>query len=211
MSNKKRIKEVTPKNKNQKRFLNAITDFPVVFAVGTAGSGKTYLAAAKALEDLSYNFVDRIVLVRPVVATEDLGYLPGDFKEKLDPYLLPLFDCFIQISNEPYIQQLRELEKIQVAPIAFMRGRTFSNSFIILDEAQNTTVSQMKLFLTRFGENVRVVITGDLSQSDLKVENGLEWAVEKLKLCPSVEIVEYSQKDVVRSKLASELIKYLDD
>lgn len=212
MSNKKNIKDVTPKNKHQKKFLNAIVEFPVVFAVGSAGTGKTYLAAAKALEDFSYSFVDRIVLVRPVVATESLGYLPGDFKEKLDPYLLPLFDCFIQLTNEQYIQQLREAEKIQIAPLAFMRGRTFTNSFIILDEAQNTTVSQMKLFLTRFGENVRVVITGDLSQSDLKEpENGLSWAIDKLKLCPSVEIVEYSQRDVVRSKLASELIKYLDD
>lgn len=211
MTNRKKIKNITPKNKNQKQFLNAITENPVVFAVGTAGSGKTFLAAAKALEDLSYQFVDRIVLVRPVVATEDLGYLPGDFKEKLDPYLLPLFDCFIALSNEHYIQQLRELEKIQVAPIAFMRGRTFTNAFIILDEAQNTTVSQMKLFLTRFGENVRVVITGDLSQSDLKEENGLAWAVERLSLCPSVRIVEYNQKDVVRSALAAELIKYIDN
>lgn len=211
MSNKKKLKNITAKNKSQKEFLNAIIEYPVVFAVGTAGSGKTFLSAAKALEDLSYNFVERIVLVRPVVATENLGFLPGDFKEKLDPYLLPLFDCLIQVSNEHYVQQLREEDKIHVAPIAFMRGRTFSDAFIILDEAQNTTVSQMKLFLTRFGENVRVCITGDLSQSDLKEENGLAWAIEKLEGCPSVKVIQYKQKDVVRSRLASELIKYLDD
>lgn len=211
MSTKKRLKTVEPKNKSQKEFFSAVAEFPVVFAIGSAGSGKTYLSAAKALEDLSYNFVDRIVLVRPVVATEDLGYLPGDFNEKLDPYLYPLFDCLIAVSNPGYITQLRQVEKIIVAPIAFMRGRTFHNSFIILDEAQNTTIKQMKLFLTRFGENARVVITGDLSQSDLLEENGLSWAIEKLKHAPSVKIVNYSHKDVVRSALAAELINYLDD
>lgn len=211
MTNRNKIKTVTPKNKVQKQFINAIIECPVVFSVGAAGTGKTFLAAHQALESLSYSFVEKIVLVRPVVATEQLGYLPGDFKEKLDPYLLPLFDCLIQVSNQQYIEQLREYGKIEIAPLAFMRGRTFSNSFVILDEAQNTTVSQMKLFLTRFGENVRVVITGDVTQSDIKEENGLQWAIEKLRLCPSVSVVEYKNKDVVRSALVADLIKYLDD
>jgi phosphate starvation-inducible PhoH-like protein len=211
MSNKKKLREISPKNKNQKEFLNSITEYPVVFAVGSAGTGKTFLSAAKALEDLSYGFVDKIVLVRPVVATENLGYLPGDFKEKLDPYLLPLYDCLEQVSNPTHIAQLQEYNQIEVAPIAFMRGRTFSNAFIILDEAQNTTPAQMKLFLTRFGENVRVSITGDLSQSDLVGENGLSWALEKLKLCSSVKIVKYENKHVVRSRLVADLITYIDD
>jgi phosphate starvation-inducible PhoH-like protein len=211
MTNRNKVKTVTPKNKIQKQFINAIVECPVVFSVGAAGTGKTFLAAHQALESLSYSFVEKIVLVRPVVATEQLGYLPGDFKEKLDPYLLPLFDCLTQVSNQQYIEQLREYGKIEIAPLAFMRGRTFSNSFVILDEAQNTTVSQMKLFLTRFGENVKVVITGDVTQSDIKEENGLQWAIEKLQLCPSVRIVEYKNKDVVRSALVADLIKYIDD
>jgi phosphate starvation-inducible PhoH-like protein len=211
MTNRNKIKTITPKNKTQKQFLNAIVEYPVVLSVGTAGTGKTFLAAAQALENLSYSFVDKIVLVRPVVATEQLGFLPGDFKEKLDPYLLPLFDCLTQVSNTHYVEQLRETGKIEIAPLAFMRGRTFSNAFIILDEAQNTTVSQMRLFLTRFGENVRVVITGDTTQSDIKEENGLQWALDKLRLCPSVSIIEYKQKHVVRSALVADIIQYIDD
>lgn len=206
----KNLKQVKPKNKIQKQFLTAIDEKPIVFALGSAGTGKTYLSAYKALEELGYNFVEKIVLVRPSVATENLGFLPGDFNEKLDPYLFPLFDCLIDISNSQYIKQLKEREQLIIAPLAFMRGRTFSNSFIILDEAQNTTISQMKLFLTRFGENVRVCITGDLSQSDLNGDNGLKWALERLKDCDSVEAIHYSSDYVVRSELAAELIKYLE-
>jgi phosphate starvation-inducible PhoH-like protein len=211
MTRKKINNKIEPKNKNQKEFINAVTEKSIVFAVGSAGSGKTFLAAAKALEYLEFAFVDRIVIVRPVVATEDIGYLPGDINEKLDPYLMPLMDAFISVSNPKRVQDLTRTGEIEVAPLAFMRGRTFSDAFVILDEAQNTTIDQMRMFLTRFGENVKVVITGDLSQSDIQGINGLQWAIDKLNTCPSIHIVRYNNSDVVRSALVRELLKYIDE
>jgi phosphate starvation-inducible PhoH-like protein len=208
--NKRRLKVIEPKNKKQKEFLNAVAEYPVVFAVGSAGSGKTFLAASQAFHYISYEFVDRIVIVRPAVATEDLGYLPGDMKEKLDPYLLPLLDAFSDLSNPKMVKDMMAEGVIEVAALAFMRGRTFSNAFIILDEAQNTTVDQMKMFLTRFGENVRVVITGDPTQSDIRGENGLMWATKKLCNCNSVAVVKYENKDVVRSSLVRDILNHLE-
>lgn len=208
--NKRRIKAVEPKNKKQKEFLSAIAEVPVVFAVGSAGSGKTFLAASQAYHYLTFNFVDRIVIVRPAIATEDLGYLPGDMKEKLDPYLLPLMDAFTDLSNPKMVQDLVHEGAIEVAALAFMRGRTFNNAFIILDEAQNTTIDQMKMFLTRFGENVKVVVTGDPTQSDIKGENGLQWAVKMLKHCKSVYTITYENKDVVRSALVRDILHHLE-
>lgn len=211
MTRKKITTKIEPKNKKQKEFINAVVEKSVVFATGSAGSGKTFLAAAKALEYLEFGFVDRIVIVRPVVATEDIGYLPGDINEKLDPYLMPLMDAFITLSNPKRVQDLTRTGEIEVAPLAFMRGRTFSDAFIILDEAQNTTIEQMRMFLTRFGENVKVVITGDLSQSDIAGTNGLQWATEKLNNCTSVHIIKYSNTDVVRSALVREILKHIDN
>jgi len=208
--NKKRVKPIEPKNKKQKEFLNAVAELPVVFAVGSAGSGKTFLAASQAYHYLSFGFVDRVIIVRPAVATEDLGYLPGDMKEKLDPYLLPLIDAFNDLSNPKMVQDLVHEGAIEVAALAFMRGRTFNNAFIILDEAQNTTIDQMKMFLTRFGENVKVVITGDPTQSDIAGENGLQWAVKKLRHCKSIAIIQYENKDVVRSALVRDILHYLE-
>lgn len=208
--NKRRLKIIEPKNKKQKEFLNAVAECPVVFAVGSAGSGKTFLAASQAFHYLSYEFVDRIVIVRPAVATEDLGYLPGDMKEKLDPYLLPLLDAFSDLSNPKMVKDMMAEGAIEVAALAFMRGRTFNNAFIILDEAQNTTIDQMKMFLTRFGENVKVVITGDPTQSDINGENGLIWASKKLRNCNSVAIVKYENKDVVRSSLVRDILSHLE-
>lgn len=211
MTKKKIINKVEPKNKKQREFINAVTEKSIVFATGSAGSGKTFLAAAKALEYLEFNFIDRIVIVRPIVATEDIGYLPGDMNEKLDPYLMPLMDAFISISNPKRIQDLTRTGEIEIAPLAFMRGRTFSDAFVILDEAQNTTIDQIRMFLTRFGENVKVVITGDLTQSDIPGTNGLAWAIEKLSACSSVHIIKYNNSDVVRSALVRDLLKYLED
>lgn len=208
--NKKRIKSIEPKNKKQKEFLNAVAELPVVFAVGSAGSGKTFLAASQAYHYLSFGFVDRVIIVRPAIATEDLGYLPGDMKEKLDPYLLPLIDAFNDLSNPKMVQDLVHEGAIEVAALAFMRGRTFNNAFIILDEAQNTTIDQMKMFLTRFGENVKVVITGDPTQSDISGENGLQWAVKKLRHCKSIAVIQYENKDVVRSALVRDILHYLE-
>lgn len=208
--NKRRLKAIEPKNKKQKEFLNAVAEYPVVFAIGSAGSGKTFLAASQAFHYISYEFVDRIVIVRPAVATEDLGYLPGDMKEKLDPYLLPLLDAFSDLSNPKMVKDMMVEGVIEVAALAFMRGRTFSNAFIILDEAQNTTVDQMKMFLTRFGENVRVVITGDPTQSDIRGENGLMWATKKLYNCNSVAVIKYENKDVVRSSLVRDILNHLE-
>jgi phosphate starvation-inducible PhoH-like protein len=208
--NKRRFKPIEPKNKKQKEFLNAVAERPVVFAIGSAGSGKTFLAAAQAFHYINYEFVDKIVIVRPAVATEDLGYLPGDMKEKLDPYLLPLLDAFSDLSNPRVVKDMMVDGSIEVAALAFMRGRTFSNAFIILDEAQNTTVDQMKMFLTRFGENVRVVITGDPTQSDIRGENGLTWATKKLSNCHSVAVVKYENKDVVRSSLVRDILSHLE-
>jgi phosphate starvation-inducible PhoH-like protein len=131
--------------------------------------------------------------------------------EKLDPYLMPLMDAFISVSNPKRVQDLTRTGEIEIAPLAFMRGRTFSDAFIILDEAQNTTIDQMRMFLTRFGENVKVVITGDLSQSDIQGTNGLKWAIEKVGKSPSVHIVRYTNSDVVRSALVRELLKYIDE
>lgn len=208
--NKKRVKPIEPKNKKQKEFLNAVAELPVIFAVGSAGSGKTFLAASQAYHYLSFGFVDRIIIVRPAIATEDLGYLPGDMKEKLDPYLLPLIDAFNDLSNPKMVQDLVHEGAIEVAALAFMRGRTFNNAFIILDEAQNTTIDQMKMFLTRFGENVKVVITGDPTQSDISGENGLQWAVKKLRHCKSIAVIQYENKDVVRSALVRDILHYLE-
>jgi phosphate starvation-inducible protein PhoH and related proteins len=210
MIKKQGYEKVTPKNKKQKEFLNAIVERSIVFSIGSAGSGKTFLAAAKALEYLDLGFVKRIVIVRPVVATENLGFLPGDMNEKLDPYLMPLIDSFCDISNPRRVQDLQNRGEIEIAPLAFMRGRTFSDAFLILDEAQNTTVDQMRMFLTRFGENVKVVITGDLSQSDIRGTNGLAWAIEKLNKCNSVHIVEYSNSEVVRSALVRDILRYIE-
>jgi phosphate starvation-inducible PhoH-like protein len=204
------ITRVEPKNPLQKDFINAVTNKNVVFATGSAGSGKTFLAAAKALEYLDFAFVDRIIIVRPVVATEQIGFLPGDMKEKLDPYLLPLMDAFISLSNPKRIQDLTQTGEIEIAPLAFMRGRTFSDAFIILDEAQNTTIDQMRMFLTRFGENVKVVITGDLSQSDLPGENGLSWALKVLENCDEIAKIKYYKDHVVRSRLVKKMLKFIE-
>jgi len=169
----------------------------------------TYLAVAKAAEYFDNNRVNKILLLRPAVATEDLGYLPGTFEQKIDPYLRPLFDALEMRWDAKKIKKLLDNDQIEVAALAYIRGRTFNDCFVILDEAQNTTKAQMKLFLTRLGEGIKCVVTGDLDQSDLATENGLTWACEKLKECQSVKIVKFESNDVVRSRLIQDLLRYI--
>lgn len=206
----KRIKHVEPKNKKQKAFLNALADHPVVLATGAAGAGKTFLAAYAALEALSYQFVGRIIIVRPIVATEQIGYLPGTFQDKIEPYLLPLMDSFITLTDPKSVTEMLEVGSIEIAALAYMRGRTLGDAFIILDEAQNTTIDQMKMFVTRFGENVKVVITGDATQSDIRGKNGLQWAIETFSDTKSVAHIKYESQEVVRSALARELLTCIE-
>lgn len=205
-----RGKVVRPKSFGQKQYVDAVNRSSIVFGIGPAGTGKTYLAVAIAVNALKNKQVDKIILTRPAVeAGEKLGFLPGDMQEKVDPYLRPLFDALQEmLGEESYLKQI-EKGSIEIAPLAYMRGRTLSNSFIILDEAQNTTIEQMKMFLTRMGENSKVVVTGDVTQIDLPrhITSGLKDAVEVLKDVEGIEIINLTEKDVVRHELVTRIIK----
>lgn len=183
-----------------------MTDFPVTVASGAAGGGKTLLAVNKGVSLVDLRYVDKIIAVRPAIATSQLGFLPGDLNDKLDPFMRPIYDSLELILGVEEAHNFRHSGLLEVASIAHMRGRTLNDSFIILDEAQNTTVSEMKMFLTRFGENVRVVITGDPAQTDIKGENGLVWALKALTECKSVNIITFTEKHVVRSELAKNIL-----
>ena len=203
-------KPVKCKTIGQKNYMRAIEENTVVFAIGPAGTGKTYLAMAKAIVALKNKEISRIILTRPAVeAGEKLGFLPGDLQDKVDPYLRPLYDAFYELMGQESYQKLMERGVIEVAPLAYMRGRTLSDSFIILDEAQNTTSEQMKMFLTRFGEGSRVVVTGDNTQTDLPAgkKSGLKEAVEVLRNVPDIAIVTLSHRDVVRHELVQAIVK----
>ena len=205
-----RKRHIMPRSPQQARYLDLIERSDLTFGLGPAGTGKTYLAVAKAVEALVKGEIDRIILSRPAVeAGEQLGFLPGDMREKVDPYLRPLYDALHDML--PYNQVATKIEngEIEIAPLAFMRGRTLDNAFVILDEAQNTTAVQMKMFLTRLGENARMVVTGDLSQIDLPagVASGLGDAVSRLRGVKSVSFVEFGEADVVRHALVPRIIK----
>ena len=205
-----RKRRIAPHSPKQGDYLWAMDSHDLVFGLGPAGTGKTYLAVAKAVEWLIKGEVDRIILSRPAVeAGEQLGYLPGDMRDKVDPYLRPLYDALHDML--PYDQVARKLEngEIEIAPLAFMRGRTLANAFVILDEAQNTTAVQMKMFLTRLGENARMVVTGDLSQIDLPggVRSGLFHAVDVLDGMEGAEFVRFTEADVVRHPLVSRIVR----
>ena len=205
-----RKRHIMPRSSQQARYLDLIERSDLTFGLGPAGTGKTYLAVAKAVEALVKGEIDRIILSRPAVeAGEQLGFLPGDMREKVDPYLRPLYDALHDML--PYNQVATKIEngEIEIAPLAFMRGRTLDNVFVILDEAQNTTSVQMKMFLTRLGENARMVVTGDLSQIDLPagIASGLGDAVSRLRGVKSVSFVEFSEADVVRHALVPRIIK----
>lgn len=205
-----RGKIIRPKTLGQKKYVDAIKRSSIVFGVGPAGTGKTYLAVALAVYALKNKEIDKIILTRPAVeAGEKLGFLPGDMNEKVDPYLRPLFDALQEMMGQDAYLRHIERGSIEIAPLAYMRGRTLSNSFIILDEAQNTTKEQMKMFLTRMGENSRIVVTGDVTQIDLpkNVKSGMIDAIDVLDGVEGIEIVKLTAKDVVRHELVTRIIQ----
>ena len=207
-------KQVAPKSANQRRYIQAIQERDVVFGIGVAGTGKTYLAVAMAVQALMQKQVNRIVLARPAVeAGEKLGFLPGDLQDKVDPYLRPLYDALFDMIEYERVNKLLEKRVIEVAPLAFMRGRTLADAFIILDEAQNTTSEQMKMFLTRIGFGSKAVITGDVTQVDLPTgkRSGLIEAQRILANVEGIEFVYFTDKDVVRHKLVQLIIKAYED
>ena len=207
-------KNVTPKSANQRRFMEDIETHDMVFAVGPGGTGKTYLAVAMAVSALLTKQVNRIILARPAVeAGERLGFLPGTLQEKIDPYMRPLYDALYDMLDADKLERFLEKGIIEVAPLAFMRGRTLNDSFVILDEAQNTTSEQMKMFLTRLGFNSKAVITGDITQIDLPAgkRSGL---IEALEVCGKIEgigVLQFNEKDVVRHNLVQQIIRAYEE
>jgi phosphate starvation-inducible PhoH-like protein len=204
---------VRPRSPTQAEYMKALEEFDVVFGIGPAGTGKTYLAVAAAVNALRRKTVDRIVLVRPAVeAGENLGFLPGDMQEKVDPYLRPMYDALSDMMSYDKMRRYIELAVIEIAPLAFMRGRTLHNSFVILDEAQNTTLRQMKMFLTRLGVNSKAVVTGDVTQIDLKSPeaSGLVRIQTILGGVPGMKFVYFHPEDVVRHRLVRDILQAFD-
>ena len=201
---------IFPRSKGQENLIKQISEKHLVFAIGPAGTGKTFLAVSHAISFLVSGMVDKIVISRPAVeAGEKLGFLPGNFKQKVDPYLKPIYDSLYENLPNEKVLKLIENEKIEIAPIAYMRGRTLNNAYVILDEAQNTSAVQMKMFLTRLGNNSKMVVTGDLTQIDLpnKQTSGLIDAEKNLKEISNISFVYLSEKDQVRHVLVTEIIK----
>ena len=203
-------KEIWPRTGGQTKLLKEILNKEIVFVIGPAGTGKTFIAVSHAVSMLTSGLINKIIISRPAVeAGEKLGFLPGDLKEKIDPYLRPIYDSFDENLSKDKVIKLIENQKIEIAPIAYLRGRTLNNSYIILDEAQNTSPIQMKMFLTRLGENSRMVVTGDITQIDLHPKNksGLIDAVSNLKKIKDISFVYLTEKDVVRHPLVQKIVK----
>ncbi len=203
-------KTVAPKTANQRKYLDAIAANDLVFGIGVAGTGKSFLAVAMAVDALFKKQVSRIILTRPAVeAGERLGFLPGDLQDKVDPYLRPLYDALFDLVDAEKVTKMLEKRIIEIAPLAFMRGRTLSDAFIILDEAQNTTSEQMKMFLTRIGFGSKAVVTGDTTQIDLPrgQKSGLREAEKILADLDGIDFIYFSEKDVVRHKLVQMIVK----
>ena len=211
---KTRKRHISPRTATQAEYIKAMFENELVFGLGPAGTGKTYLAVAMAVSLMIEGKIDRIVLSRPAVeAGEHLGFLPGDLREKVDPYLKPLYDALYDMLPADQVDKKLESGEIEIAPLAFMRGRTLANSVVILDEAQNTTPMQMKMFLTRLGENSRMVINGDLSQTDLPngTISGMSDSLEILEKISGVGVVTFTDRDVVRHGLVAKIVKAYDD
>jgi len=208
LNTKKR--QIRPRTATQGAFIEAMNSHDMVFGLGPAGTGKTFLAVAKAVSEMLAGNVDRIILTRPAVeAGENLGFLPGDLKDKIDPYLRPLYDALYDMLPADMVDKKLDSGEIEIAPLAYMRGRTLSHAVVILDEAQNTTGMQMKMFLTRLGEGSRMIVNGDLTQTDLPrgVTSGLIEATRILKDVPEIGFVEFTEQDVVRHGLVSKIVK----
>jgi len=211
---KTRRRTISPRTPTQAKYLRSIDENELVFGIGPAGTGKTYLAVAKAVERLLRGDVERIILSRPAVeAGEQLGFLPGDMREKVDPYLRPLYDALHDMMTVEEVDKRLESGEIEVAPLAFMRGRTLANAFVILDEAQNTTAVQMKMFLTRLGENAQMVVTGDLTQVDLPrgTRSGLRDASDILSQTKGIGFTRFGEADVVRHHLVTKIVGAYDE
>jgi phosphate starvation-inducible PhoH-like protein len=209
-----RKKQISPKTLNQKRYVDAIRSYDVIVAIGPAGTGKSYLGVAMAVSALTKREVARIILTRPAVeAGERLGFLPGDMYEKVHPYLRPLYDALYDMLEAEKVAALVEKGVIEIAPLAYMRGRTLNDSFIILDEAQNTTSEQMKMFLTRLGFNSKMVITGDITQVDLPASrpSGLIEIQSVLKSIEGIRFVYFTEKDVVRHELVAQIVRAYEE
>jgi phosphate starvation-inducible PhoH-like protein len=207
-------KSIAPKSANQRRYIEALETYDMVFAIGPGGTGKTYLAVAMAVSALLAKQVNRIILARPAVeAGERLGFLPGTIQEKVDPYMRPLYDALHDLLEADKLERFLEKDIIEVAPLAFMRGRTLNDSFVILDEAQNTTSEQMKMFLTRLGFNSKAVITGDITQIDLPDtrRSGLVEAIDIVGKIEGIALVYFDERDVVRHSLVQRIIKAYDE
>jgi phosphate starvation-inducible PhoH-like protein len=207
-------KKLQLKNYKQSEYIKAVQENDVVFCIGPAGTGKTYLAVAMAINALVSENKNRIILTRPVVeAGESLGYLPGDMVAKINPYLRPLLDALTEMLPYEEYSRYREREQIEIAPLAYMRGRTLNNSFIILDEAQNTTVTQLKMFLTRMGPASKIVVTGDITQIDLprRIESGLEFAAKYLKNIDGIGFVRFNKRDIIRHRLVKKIIEVFEE
>lgn len=207
-------KEIRPRTPGQAAYVDAISKNDVVFAIGPAGTGKTYLAVAKAVEALKNGVVRKIVLVRPAVeAGESLGFLPGDLQAKINPYLRPLMDAIHEMIGYDQAQQLIQRDVIEVCPLAYMRGRTLNEAFIILDEAQNTTIAQMKMFLTRMGQASKIVVSGDPTQVDLpaRTQSGLIDGLRRLAAIEGIGIVKLTGKDIVRHRLVTDIVRAYDE